>query len=168
MAVIYLGRSAYNFHRREVMKGYKLSTSSAWSEDQVRDYLDTTVLPCRLASIDQNGFPQVTSMWFLQKNKFIYLSARSKSLICSRLKRNNKVGFEIAGENPPYSGVRGRGTATLINAVSEPVLEKLIEKYLISADSSLAKWLLSHPQSESTIKIVPEWMTSWDYSSRMD
>jgi len=52
--------------------------------------------------------------------------------------------------------------------VSEPVLEKLIERYLISTDSSLAKWLLSHPQLESTIKIVPEWITSWDYSNRMN
>ena len=150
------------------MIGYKLSTSSAWSEDQVRNYLDTIILPCRLASIDQNSFPQVTSMWFLHNKKCIYLSARSKSLICARIKRNDKVGFEIAGENPPYSGVRGRGRATLIEAVSEPVLEKLIKKYLGTTNSSLAKWLLSHPQSESTIKIVPEWMTSWDYSNRMD
>jgi general stress protein 26 len=150
------------------MIGYKLSASSVWAEDQINGYLDTIVLPCRLASIDKNGFPQVTSMWFLHSDKCIYLSARSKSLTCTRIKRNNKVGFEIAGENPPYSGVRGKGTATLIDAMSKPVLETLIEKYLGSTDSSLAKWLLSNPQSESTIKIVPEWITSWDYSNRMN
>ena len=150
------------------MSGYKLSTSSVRSENEIAAYLNKSVLPCRIASVDKNGFPQVTSMWFLYDEKYLYLSARSKSLICSRIKRDNKIGFEIAGDNPPYSGVRGKGRATLLDAVSEPVLEKLINKYLGSTDTPLAKWLLSKPDSETTIKIAPEWITSWDYSNRMN
>jgi nitroimidazol reductase NimA-like FMN-containing flavoprotein (pyridoxamine 5'-phosphate oxidase superfamily) len=150
------------------MHKYKLGGSSVWSTSQISTYLNTCVLPCRLASIDRNEFPQVTSMWFLYQKECIFLSARSKSLICSRVRRSDKVGFEVAGENPPYSGIRGRGRAVLLKSAEKPILEQLIMKYLKTTESSLAQWLLSKPQSESTIKIVPEWITSWDYSNRMN
>ncbi len=76
-------------------------------------------------------------------------------------------GFEIAGDSPPYFGVRGRGTANLLAAAEVDVLPRLLDRYGIDRDSSLASWLLSRRATELTIKLMPEWITSWDYRDRM-
>ena len=80
---------------------------------------------------------------------------------------NNKVGFEVAKDAPPYMGARGIGTATLKASSEVPILATLIGRYLGSTESKLAKWLLSKPENESTICLKVERITSWDYSKRM-
>ena len=58
------------------------------------------------------------------------------------LERNNKVGFEISPNDPPYHGVRGQGEVELTRLVDPEILETLIMRYLGNTDSSLAEWLL--------------------------
>jgi hypothetical protein len=149
------------------MEKLNVGKTSAWNTTEIVTYLHQTVAPCRLSSINKNGFPNVTSLWYVYDDGHMLFSARSNSTICKRLRVNNKVGFEVAKDAPPYKGVRGIGIATLKASSEVPILATLITRYLGNTDSKLAKWLLSKPENESTICLKVERITSWDYSKRM-
>lgn len=149
------------------MENLNVGKTSAWNTTEIVTYLHQTVAPCRLSSINKNGFPNVTSLWYVYDNGLMLFSARSNSTICKRLRVNNKVGFEVAKDAPPYMGARGIGIATLRASSEVPILATLIGRYLGSTESKLAKWLLSKPENESTICLKVERITSWDYSKRM-
>jgi hypothetical protein len=153
--------------KRNIVMEKKLQKASAWDEIKVIDYLHQTIAPCRLSSISKKGFPNITSLWYIYEDGMILFSARSNSEICKRLQSNNKVGFEVAKDDPPYMGVRGVGVASIKPSNEIPILETLINRYLGSTQSTLAKWLLSKPENESTICLSMERVTSWDYSKRM-
>lgn len=69
---------------------------------------------------------------------------------------------------PPYCGVRGQGVATLSDLGGGETLEKLLDRYLGGAESSLGNWLLSRREDELLISITPQRLFSWDYRQRMD
>jgi hypothetical protein len=54
---------------------------------------------------------------------------------------------------------------TLGNA--QQLLEQLIQRYAINPETYLAKWLLSRSDDEYVLCISPNWLTAWDFSSRM-
>ncbi len=83
------------------------------------------------------------------------------------LRRNPRVGFEVAPNEPPYHGVRGQGDAALRPLADSPLLDQLIHKYLEGTQSRVAQWLLSRRDEELIIEISPTAVFSWDYRERM-
>jgi hypothetical protein len=78
------------------------------------------------------------------------------------------IGWEISPDQPPYKGVRGRGT---IEVIKDPVqagevLRSLITRYGQSG-TDLEKWLLSRVETEIAFRITELEVVSWDYSPRM-
>ena len=49
----------------------------------------------RIASIDENGFPQIIPMNFVFINDTIYMHSHIRGEKLENIKRNNKVGFEV-------------------------------------------------------------------------
>ena len=49
----------------------------------------------------------------------------------------------------------------------EEILCRLLDRYLGSRETPLARWLLSRASQEVAIRIEPERLTSWDFSRRM-
>jgi hypothetical protein len=83
------------------------------------------------------------------------------------LERDPRCAFEVAGDDPPYRGVRGQGEAHLSTADGPAVLLSLIDRYLGDRDSTFARWLVSRSSDEVAIRVNPGWMTSWDFTRRM-
>jgi len=46
-------------------------------------------------------------------------------------------------------------------------LLRLLDRYLGSRDSGFATWLIERASTEVAIRIEPTWLTSWDFSKRM-
>lgn len=80
---------------------------------------------------------------------------------------NPQVAFDVSTNDLPYRGVRGRGRATCRTAADNSQLEELLTRYLGNTEGQLAEWLLSRTGNESVITIEPTWLTSWDFSKRM-
>ena len=80
---------------------------------------------------------------------------------------NNKVGFDIGVNTPPYKGVRGQGTASLVREGAAEILTTLLHRYDIGSDSSLGQWLLSRVDGEYAIRIAIKRISAWDYTRRM-
>jgi hypothetical protein len=83
------------------------------------------------------------------------------------LKKNNRVGFEISADSPPYQGVRGQGIAKQQPLGSDSTLEQLLVRYVGDLESDFSQWLLSRRDEEILITIKPHRMFSWDYRKRM-
>ena len=139
--------------------------SGPWSADQIDAHLRSATIPIRLASL--GTYPLVQSLWFTFDGTALWCATPRDSVLLKRLSRANGIGFEIAGDTPPYFGVRGTGRAQLLPSDAATVLPQLIDKYLGDQTVPLAKWLLSRLDEEVAIRIDSLTLTSWDYSSRM-
>ena len=144
----------------------RVAKASTWNINQIEQFLKSAILPARISCITTEGYPYVMSLWFLY-DACLFCSVQKKTLISKWPQKNPLCGFEIAGDNTPYKGVRGRGEVLITGAVNNPVLPSLVDKYLGSRNSPLAFSLLSKEETELTLVIKPSWMTSWDYSRRM-
>ena len=141
--------------------------SSVFSEQQIAEFLAAATIPVRLACNDEKGFPLVASHWFAYHDGLLYCAIHKASRFAKLLSRDPRCGFEIAGDSPPYRGVRGQGNAELISKQGEAQLKELLNRYLGGTQSALAQWLLSRGADELAVCITPTWVTSWDFTERM-
>ncbi|MHA7837664.1 MAG: pyridoxamine 5'-phosphate oxidase family protein [bacterium] len=147
------------------MKG--LSRGSAWSAERVEEFLESYRAPLRLAVTTGSGHPMICSLWFRSRDGRLLCATKDDAKIVEWLRADPRCAFELAPNEPPYFGVRGRGRASIFSEGAADLLGELIDRYLGSRESELAGWLLSNAENEVTIAIEPEWLTSWDYSARM-
>jgi nitroimidazol reductase NimA-like FMN-containing flavoprotein (pyridoxamine 5'-phosphate oxidase superfamily) len=149
------------------MKAKSLSTRSAWPASEVTDFFEAYRGPLRLAVVDSSGFPMICSLWYRFDHGRIFCATTKGSRVVECLRENPKCGFELAPNEPPYFGVRGRGLAKTGPEGAMELLETLVDRYLGSRETKFAKWLLSRRDEEVVIGIDIQWMTSWDFRSRM-
>ena len=140
--------------------------SGPWSAAAVEAYLAEAAIPLRIATNGQ-GFPLVQSLWFRYRDQALWCCTRADSVIIERLRRDDRCGFEVSADAPPYRGVRGQGRASILTTGAEQLLPELLERYLGSLDSALGHWLMSRIDDELVIRIDGLRVTSWDYSARM-
>lgn len=138
--------------------------SGPWTPTQIEAYLDEAVIPVRLATAGKRG-PLVQSLWFLYDDASLWCATQADSVLAMRLRKDARVGWEVAADAPPYRGARGTGTAALVDD-AERVLRRLIARYG-QAGTPLADWLLGRAESEVAIRIGDLRVASWDYSPRM-
>ena len=129
--------------------------------------ISDTKIPIRLAYTNNDGIPSVLSLWFVQIDEKIYCATQKSAKIVQYLKKNPVCGFEIAADKPPYKGVRGNGSAKIIDNMGKDVLEILMKKYLGEKESGLSKFLKKNSHNEIAIEITPQNLFYYDYSARM-
>ena len=145
-----------------------VTSKGPWSAEQIDQFLQDSVFPMRLACVGDDGFPRVVSVWFQYVEGTFYCVSHRASQLVALLRDNDKVGFEVAPNLPPYCGVRGQGIAILSKEGAGDVLEGLLQRYLGGAESRLGNWLLSRRDEELLISVKPRRIFSWDYRERMD
>jgi len=147
------------------------------SKEKVIEFLSSQETG-RIASIDDNGFPQIIPMNFVFINDAVYMHSHIRGEKLDNIKRNQKVGFEVdkSLEYLPsyfsdptdasladtlYISVVIKGNASIVSDKEEKtnVLNGLMEKYQpeggyepISPDMDVLKGV-------EVIKIVPESLT---------
>jgi len=67
------------------------------SKEKIKEFLDKEHIG-RIATIDQNGYPQVIPMNFVFLNDIIYMHSHTKGEKLENVTRNYKVGFEVDRE----------------------------------------------------------------------
>ena len=144
-----------------------MNISGKWDLDRVERYLKESSVPMRISVITPSGYPLVVSMWFVYENGILWCAAQKDSALVKHIMKNGNCGFEIAPNEPPYMGVRGKGIASINFDEGPSKLKVLINRYLDERNSGLSKWLLDRSDSEVAIQITPECFYSWDYSERM-
>lgn len=138
-----------------------------FSPGDVDVFLDDAVIPMRLAAVGPTGWPLVLSLWFLRDGDEIVAATRPTSTVVTLVTQNPRCGFEIAGDDPPYKGVRGRADVLIDEQAGGPVLERLLTKYLGGTSSPLGQKLLAHASDEVCLRLRPRSIVSWDFTARM-
>ena len=138
-----------------------------WSHDEVAEFLVTSVIPMRMSVATDSGWPIVLSLWFAPDGLELVGATRPTSALVRCLEQRPRCGFEVAGDTPPYRGVRGRATVELDRAAGAATLDRLLVRYLGGLDSPLAGTLRATADDEVCLRLRPVALTSWDYRRRM-
>lgn len=138
-----------------------------WDPARIEKHLAESRIPLRLACAAVSGWPLVVSLWYLPRDGKLWCASQRSSTVAEVLRKNPRCAFEVAGDEPPYRGVRGRGRARLDEGSGGEILGALLDRYAIPQESRLRRWLLSRVESEVAISIEPTWLGSWDFTRRM-
>lgn len=142
--------------------------SGPWNETQVAQHLAGAVIPLRLAVLGRDGGPMVLSLWFLpEADGSLWCATPETARVVAALRRDPRAGFEVAADQPPYRGVRGRGRASLHPERGAEILARLLDRYGIPPQSRLHRTLSARAATEMAICLRPDRLTSWDFSQRM-
>lgn len=137
------------------------------TEGAIRDYLQSIKIPLRLSCVDEAGWPVVLSLWFLYEDGSFYCATPERAKVVGYLRREPRCAFEVAADQPPYCGVRGRALATIETETGLQVLERLLVRYLGGTDNPLAQKLLNRDEPEVAIRLDPQSFHRWNFSQRM-
>ena len=121
----------------------------------------------RMSVATDSGWPLVVSLWFVPDGSELLGATRPTSTLVRCLEQRPRCGFEVAGDAPPYHGVRGRATVTLDRAAGAATLDRLLVRYLGGVDSPLAETLRASADDEVCLRLRPVALTTWDYRDRM-
>jgi len=141
--------------------------SGPWSMDQVQQHLEHTVIPIRLGCLGPADGPRLLSLWFVHRESALWCATKDDADVTRFLHKDSRCAFEIARDEPPYRGVRGWGTASIVPERGAEILRLLLERYQGGTDTSLGKWLLSQADREVALRIEPERLVTWDFTERM-
>ena len=144
-----------------------LSKKSAWNKQELQDFLVSSKIPIRISVLDDE-YPLICSVWFEYLDEKLVIVSHEDSKLAKTLLRQRKCGFEIATNDPPYKGVRGKADVVAEAEGSGDTLRRVIQRYLGGTNQKLASWLLSRVEHEVKFTLHPTWVTSWDYGERME
>lgn len=144
-----------------------MKTTGPWDSERIDNYLAESTIPLRLANSGRTGWPLILSLWYVHLDGVLWCASQEDSTVVAALERDPRCAFEVAADQPPYRGVRGRGRATLDRSRGEEILRILLHRYDIPATGGLGRWLLSRVETEVAIGIEPTWRGSWDFTARM-
>jgi nitroimidazol reductase NimA-like FMN-containing flavoprotein (pyridoxamine 5'-phosphate oxidase superfamily) len=148
----------------------------------------------RIASIDENGFPQIIPMNFVFINDMVYMHSHIRGEKLDNIKRNQKVGFEVDKSleflpsyfsdptdaslaDTLYISVVIKGNASIVSDREEKTvaLNGLMEKYQPEGGYEPIKPDMDVLKGVEVIKIIPESMRgkykigqNMDMKSRID
>jgi general stress protein 26 len=141
----------------------------AMNEDEVSSFLKSK-LNLQLATIDTRGDPNIQPVWFdyeKESDRLYIMTSKSSSKVKS-IRNKPYIYFSIDDENFPYKGVKGKGTATIIDNSSRvlAMAEKICLKYLGTLEHPTAKMLMEYANDgkEILIEINPRYFSTWDFS----
>ena len=131
-------------------------------------------LNLQIATIDEKGEPNIQPVWFYydrdQRKLLITTSKLAKKT--QNLRRNPTIYFSIDhenyDENAPPRGVKGKGTATIVEDPSTivPQADRISIKYLGTPDHAVAKMISDGAKKGEVVlvEINPKFLSTWDYS----
>ena len=144
------------------------------SKEKVVEFLSSQQTG-RIASIDENGFPQIIPMNFVFINDVIYMHSHVRGEKLDNIRRNQKVGFEVDKNleflpsyftDPTYAefadtlyiSVVIKGNASIVSDKDEKTiaLNGLMEKYQPEGGYEPVKPDMDILKGVAVIKIIPE------------
>ena len=141
--------------------------SGSFDREQVAAFLDESVIPLRLACVAPSGWPLVVSLWFVRRGDELVCATQRSSSLVRALEHDQRCAFEVAGEKPPYRGVRGRARVAIELDEGLAALAELLTRYVGGTDGAFAQRLLGRTTPEVVLRLDPVEVSSWDYSHRM-
>jgi general stress protein 26 len=141
------------------------------NEQDTKDFLTTKVLNIHLGTVDENGDANIHPAWYYydsSKEKiYVETGRQSKKM---DLSRNDTIHFCIDNPNPPYKGVRGKGSVKVHEDINFNILiaQKIHLRYFGNLEHPIAHELIDAIKNGQSIvlEISPKYYSTWDYSKQ--
>jgi len=133
----------------------------------IENYLQEAKIPLRLSCVMGSGWPTVLSLWYLFEEGSLFCATPETARVVSYLRAEPRCSFEVASDQPPYCGVRGRALAVIDQDRGAEILERLLFRYLGGVDNPLTKKLLGRSAFEIAIRLEPQNFYTWNFTNRM-
>lgn len=120
----------------------------------------------RLGVIDErDGAPVVHPVWFIYEDEKFLVATDSDGVKARSARKDPRVYFLVDVDSRPPRGVRGKGTAKVIDdpGYATEVTRRCVMKYLGTAGSRTAKKILAMGPGSCVLEITPEYMATWKY-----
>jgi PPOX class probable F420-dependent enzyme len=118
----------------------------------------------KLATINQDGTPQVMPLWYLHDGRDLLMATRPTAHRVRNIRRDPRVTICIDRAAPPYAGVVVRGTATLEEVTYQPLAVPLAVRYLGQDAGALIGATYARVDL-ITIRVAIGDLFSWDYGA---
>ena len=139
------------------------------SKEEVDTFLEKK-LNLQIGTIDDKGDPNIHPVWFnydKDREKFLIITPIATKKIKNLLNKPN-VYFSVDDTNFPYKGVKGKGTATVVEdpVRTVPETKKIYIKYLGTLDHPIPRMILESVQKGNhvIVEIDPKYYSTWDFS----
>jgi general stress protein 26 len=140
------------------------------TETEIEKFLESSRLNIQLATIDENGYPNIHPTWFYydRDSEKLYVITQKTTKKIQNIRRNpEKIYFSIDDGNAPYKGVKGRAEASISENIQKNVaiVEKMFLKYLGTPDHPLTETIIETVRNgtEVVVEITPRFFSAWDY-----
>lgn len=119
----------------------------------------------RLATLNRDGSPYLSTVWYEYEHPHFYLGGRAKSLWVTNLRRDPRVAIHVADDAAPHTRVSVLGRAEVVEG---PVGIK--GRWVEMAKKMAARYLGEHgpeylgetaDRPRYWIRVIPEKATSW-------
>jgi Pyridoxamine 5'-phosphate oxidase len=139
------------------------------NEQEMVDFLTTGKLNIHLGTVDENGHANIHPTWYYYDpvNYRIYVETSKQAKKTYNLRRNENVYFCIDDHNPPYKGVRGKGSVKIHEDVNLNILiaKQIMIRYMGDLQHPMAQTLLDMQKKGQSVilEITPKYYSTWDY-----
>jgi nitroimidazol reductase NimA-like FMN-containing flavoprotein (pyridoxamine 5'-phosphate oxidase superfamily) len=145
-----------------------ISGAPSMNKEEVNKFLESKLL-LQIGTIDEEGDPNIHPVWFdyeIDREKLLVITPKITKKV-KNLRSKPIVYFSIDDENITYKGVKGKGTATIIEDPKRTVLygEKIYMKYLGTLDHPVPKMILDSAikGNHVVLEISPKFFSTWDF-----
>jgi nitroimidazol reductase NimA-like FMN-containing flavoprotein (pyridoxamine 5'-phosphate oxidase superfamily) len=145
-----------------------ISGAPSMNKEEVNKFLESKLL-LQIGTIDEEGDPNIHPVWFdyeIDREKLLVITPKITKKV-KNIRSKPIVYFSIDDENITYKGVKGKGTATIIEDPKRTVLygEKIYMKYLGTLHHPVPKMILDSAKKGShvVLEIRPKFFSTWDF-----
>lgn len=106
-----------------------------------------------IATVDENGAPQVTPVWIEFDGTHVLFNTEEKRAKVKHLKKNPRVALSVLNAENPYQYIEIRGSVVEVTAEgADAMIDRLAKKYL-----GQDKYPFNKPGDvRVVVKIIPE------------
>jgi nitroimidazol reductase NimA-like FMN-containing flavoprotein (pyridoxamine 5'-phosphate oxidase superfamily) len=144
------------------------SSIPGMSREEAERFLESK-LNLQIATIDEKGEPNIQPVWFYydkEEGKLLILTSKLAKKTQNLINRPT-IYFSIDDENPPYKGVKGKGSAIIVEEPNRivPQAEKISMKYLGTLDHPVAREMADRSKNGEgvLVEIIPKFFSTWDF-----
>ena len=145
-----------------------ISGAPSMNKEEVNKFLESKLL-LQIGTIDQEGDPNIHPVWFgydIDREKLLVITPKITKKV-KNLRSKPFVYFSIDEENITYKGVKGKGTAIIIEDPKRTVSygEKIYLKYLGTLDHPVPKMILESAKKGNhvVLEISPKFFSTLDF-----
>jgi PPOX class probable F420-dependent enzyme len=159
----------YVFQTKNVKILSAIPGTPSMDKEEVNKFLENKPL-LQIGTIDDEGDPNIQPVWFdydRDRDKLLIITPKAAKKV-KNLRSKPNVYFSVDDENFPYKGVKGKGTAAIIEDPERtvPLGNKINMKYLGTLDHPIPMMILDSAKKGNhvIVEISPRFFSTWDFA----